>query len=321
MVFSFYSFKNMDQIIEITKQELMDLITENVKRISLISEENTINREVEVKSEEICNKIEKLKIYKECNLAQETEKYKKYTYSFSDSFCNKNVSWSFTFIDYKNDDDYKTEIENNNQYSEGRSASSGRNGNIWISVNCCNGWINYSELYDTIIHELNHIYKAFSAKKYLGNLSFNSLAQMFYNSTEEYEHKIGCVLYMMMEDEQDCFINGLYAQFTTQLPIYDDDFYRIIENSSFYNIIEGLGDLKKNYNNYITDQNFINAINKCSQIANKYNLKMSLKILRRHIETTTSRIQEKYNNMLNHYFEYLGKRGYKPGIRKSNKLF
>lgn len=307
--------------ISITKKELNDLITETVRRISLISEDNTINREVEAKSEEIYNRIEKLKIYKDCKLAEETENYRKYTYSFADSFCGKNVAWSFVFYDYKNDDYYKNNIESNNQYSEGKSSSNDRRASAWIIVNGINGWISYSELYDTIMHEVNHIFKSFSAKKPLGNLSFNGLAEMFYNSINKNEHKIGCVLYMMMEDEQDCFINGLYAQFKKNTPIYDDDFYKIIENSSFYDIIEELADLKKNYDIYITDQNFVNAINKCCQIANKYNIKMSQKIIKQHINTAINRIQEKYNNMLNHYFYYLGRDGFNPGIRKSNKLF
>ena len=134
------------------------------------------------------------------------------------------------------------------------------------------GTIDEKELSDTIQHEINHIFQKIKGKK--SNIKKDTLyykiRSVFNIKTDEEINAIANALYYSFDDEQDSFVNGLYAYLMSNGLIVSWD--KIKKNTLVY---KGLESMKKSLiflekiNNEKIKQYFGISRNKCISIIEK----------------------------------------------------
>lgn len=307
-----------------TEKYLKNIINETIK--SIIEEENSINSDVDNKSNEIFNTIVSRykKKEKDNSLYQsEIDQYKTndgYKYEISDKFLECKFRIYITFLNYNNSQTMEEGTGRNYPFSWGNSTFLPMNKNdnsIYIYCSCINGNYNRFELYDTIQHELQHMLKTIKNNRKLPNLNFINIARNYYNSKNDNQHKIGAVLYLTSEEEQDCFINGLFAQLKADFPTQDWQIINICENSEIYKIAEELLYFKTNYNNYLNNPEFIKEISKLEQ---DKRIDINRSSLRKRIDLILLRLEKKFKNMLKYYRKWCYSNGYRGEINCPQSL-
>lgn len=302
----------------INEEYIKRIIKDTIK--SIIEEENSINSDVDKKSNEIFSTITTRfkKVEKDCGLyPSEIEKYKTnegYKYEIVDKFLDCRFRLYSTFLNYNNQQTMQEGTSRNYPFSWGSSTflpDNKNNNSIYIYCSCINGKYNKLELFDTIQHELQHMLKTIKNNRKLPNLNFINIAKNYYNSKNDYQHKIGTVLYLANEEEQDCFINGLFAQLKADFPTQDWQIIDVCQNSELYKIVDELIYFKNNYGKYLNNPEFIKEIERLEQ---DNRIDINRNSLRKRIDLILLRIEKKFKNMLKYYKKWCYCNGYRGEI-------
>lgn len=114
---------------------------------------------------------------------------------------------------------------------------------IEIAVCSINGRIDYSELYDSVYHEMEHAYQNRKMGKGFGSAEIYAVAMMGLSSENDAERCLAEIVYYSTRSEQDAFINGLYGQLKLQYGKESND--TTIKKSYAYNALKTLHKAKK----------------------------------------------------------------------------
>ena len=220
--------------------------TEQLKQI--IKEELSVNNEVIMVVQKICNKIIKIVPTVEGEILK--NRVVKRKFHFSETILNNKISIQVINYNFVTPD----EISRNPKLDYETSTSSSDGGKYnFLFINCysVNGEINRKSLFDTVYHEIEHIFQAQKGNKQIK--TFDALYHMLpqYLNCKNYPLKYASrILYCSYAYEQDAFVNGLYG-FISQLGIIPQ--WKDIKTSQAYKSLENLRNalsfLQKNINN------------------------------------------------------------------------
>lgn len=299
----------------ITENCLKNIIIEAIKRI--LSEDHTINNSVEDAADWTIKYI-KDNIFKQEVQQDETGNY--YSLSVSTKLENIKVQWSVRANIVKDKDEYSRLKEVNSEMSEGRSYSDGRYLFFgWIEFYVVDNWLSALEVSDTIYHELTHLLKSLKAKKYIGNEKLNSITNTEYNSKSGLEKAVAAIMYLSREDEQDAYINGLYAQLKQNFYNGDLDIRKTFVNSALYRKLMEVQNSENEIRSNI-------GTKELGEIISRWNTNQTFLTKRKLLslaENIYPRMERKLASMFKHFQQLLLKNGMKinPGQGNSFDLF
>ena len=299
----------------ITENCLKNIIIEAIKRI--LSEDHTINNSVEDAADWTIKYI-KDNIFKQEVQQDETGNY--YSLSVSTELENIKVQWSVRANIVKDKDEYSRLKEVNSEMSEGRSYSDGRYLFFgWIEFYVVDNWLSALEVSDTIYHELTHLLKSLKAKKYIGNEKLNSITNTEYNSKSGLEKVVAAIMYLSREDEQDAYINGLYAQLKQNFYNGDLDIRKAFVNSALYGKLMEVQNSENEIRSNI-------GTKELGEIISRWNTNQTFLTKRKLLslaENIYPRMERKLASMFKHFQQLLLKNGMKinPGQGNSFDLF
>lgn len=183
----------------------------------IINEEFGISNELDNKIEEIVRYIEdNINSAKTCNSTVTTnntpKQYKKLY--FINNFFGIDLPISAVLYIFENVDQYKTWY---NKTSMTGGFIDFRQGVI-IYGGVVNNKVCFADLFDTIGHELEHVYQKVKAKKtqkdieaeFFSNRNYNIAKSDLNRIDKPYNYNIATIIYIGNNSEQDAFINGLY---------------------------------------------------------------------------------------------------------------
>ena len=278
-------------------------INENEIEESLLSEENSINGEVDKEASEVFNFIINYK-YSPNEIAHRDEENTIYEISFKRTFMGCVIDYDIQYFVY-NDGEY----HDMDCYSIPMSK---KFASIHIEYDRERGFLSLGELHDSIQHELTHVFKGikgFGNDKNYGSktLYIANAANYFYCSKNKYMKAIGCVFYMGMNDEQDAYINGIYAAIKENLPkgVSPDE---IVRRSQLYDKVIELINIRDNIDAYFSNSEFIEAL-KMFKNTSKYKNGLTRETFIKKINYTLARIKVKYLNMIKAYQKYITRSG------------
>lgn len=164
-----------------------------------------------------------------------------------------NVSIEYIHYNFR---DYDTYYSNADEFYFG-GESSFTNKRIFLKILSISGEIQENTFGDTIQHEVEHLYQASMQNKPL--LQNNSLYDKARDdkSRNEWRFKLKQIVYYTRNEEQDAFVNGLYAQLISPDALYQKQ--QIIKSSNPYKIAALLKSLEKNIAENENNQELIDA--------------------------------------------------------------
>lgn len=289
----------MKEVEEKLIRKIKGYISEEIKRI-LLNEENSINREVEGEATEIFDIVSKHKFTEDEKGYDEYYKCDAYNFSIRREFKGCTIDYNFTY--YPNEDGVERQM-NCNSYVFSKTLAM-----VNINYELKDGCLTWGDLYDSIQHELTHVLKGiFSFEKNrryepkAGNMIVAT--NTFCNSNNEYERIIGNVFYMGLNDEQDAYINGLYASIKKNLAngILPNQF---IKETPLYKKVYWLVNIRENLDSYFSNEEFINALNRFSQMS-RYKKPITKELFLKKINYILVRIKSKFLNMIEAYKKYV----------------
>lgn len=278
-------------------------IKKNEVRAKLLTEENSINKEVDAEANDVFEFILKHD-YNENEIVAEKEGYVVYQMKFQRIFMGCTIYYIVNYYDYNDGEKHILDC-----YSMPISEECGT---IHIEYELERGSLSLGDLHDSIQHELTHILKGIKCygkdKKYRPSARyvFNT-ANAFYQSKNTFEKIIGCVFYMGLEDEQDAYINGLYAKIKEGLPKGFTP-SEVIKDSALYDKVIELINIKDNIDSYFANDEFIEALDNFKMMSN-YKNELTKETFIKKINHTLQRIKTKYLNMVKAYKKYITRSG------------
>ena len=156
-----------------------------------------------------------------------------------------------------------------------------------------------NSFYDTIGHELEHLFQNILMKKEFSNQHVYNIAQTYIYSNDEYNKSLSYIIYASTKSEQEAMINGCYNEFIHSEKRIDniDDF---IENSECGVWLKNLY-FAYNFIKTHKDEKLYIAIKKYKKIKDYYTYKYFLYIARNGILNFERRIA-RLNNKLKKLF-------------------
>ena len=278
-------------------------IKKNEVRAKLLTEENSINKEVDAEANDVFEFILKHN-YDENEIVAEKEGYVIYQMKFQRIFMGCTIDYIVNYYDYNDGEKHILDC-----YSMPISEECGT---IHIEYELERGSLSLGDLHDSIQHELTHILKGIKCygkdKKYRPSARyvFNT-ANAFYQSKNIFENIIGCVFYMGLEDEQDAYINGLYAKIKEGLPKGFTP-SEVIKDSALYDKVIELINIRDNIDSYFANDEFIEALHNFKMMSN-YKNELTKETFIKKINHTLQRIKTKYLNMVKAYKKYITRSG------------
>ena len=278
-------------------------INENEIEESLLSEENSINGELDKEASEVFNFVINYK-YSPNEIVHRDEEKTIYEISFKRTFMECVIDYCIQYFVFNDGEHHEM-----NCYS---IPMSNKFASIHIDYDRERGFLSLGELHDSIQHELTHVFKGI--KGFENDMKYGSktlyvanAANYFYCSKNKYMKAIGCVFYMGMNDEQDAYINGMYAAIKENLPkgVSPDE---IVRRSQLYDKVIELIDIRDNIDAYFSNSEFIEAL-KMFKKASKYKNGLTKETFLKKINYTLARIKEKYLNMIKAYQKYITRSG------------
>lgn len=300
----------MEKIVKLKDIDVRELVLESIRR--LIIESQGINDELEEKASTMAAYIRNNILASPV----EYDKRRKQNYhllSYSHDFEGKKFSW--TIIGYIYPDDSAFENDINVRFSEGMSSSDGRDIFFgWITFPMTEkGWFSYGEVADSIYHEMLHLLKAKKIGKESGNKEFIAITNNQYNAATGLGKDIALICYMSREDEQDAFINGLYGKLKEEfLQKRNMNVGEIFYDSE---LCRKIADVKCAIENL--RQASMEEVNGCLKIYNTKATRLTYKKLMNLGKNALIRLKQKTARMLNHYNNYLYKKGFRPNPPKN----
>jgi hypothetical protein len=291
--------------------ELKTLIKETVQK-KLLKEENSINREIENAAYQIYGFVLEHHL-DESEKVEENNDFALYKFDKIFKFFNTKIFVFFEFRKYK-DGNKIVDCDSTSATSSGKGAT------MTIRYNTTKGTFSCGELYDSIQHELTHIFK--ETKPFQKNPSYwapkalrvSSISGSYYRSKNKYQKIIGTVFYMLLKDEQDAYINGLYASIKNNymngiMP------YKTIGQSPLIAKIKELLDIKEMLNELFADQKFINELNYFEKNIHYYK-HLNKTEFEKKIDIIIERLCIKFANMIKAFQKFL----LNSGMRVNGKL-
>ena len=278
-------------------------IKNNEVRTKLLTEENSINKEVDIEANNVFEFILKHN-YDENEIVDEKEGCVVYQMKFQRMFMGCTIDYIVNYFEYNDGEKHALDC-----YS---IPISEKCGSIHIEYEMERGALSLGDLHDSIQHELIHIMKGIKcygkSKKYrpLARYIFDA-ANAFYKSNNSYEKIIGCVFYMGLEDEQDAYINGLYAKIKEGLPKGFTP-SEVIKDSALYDKVIELINIRDNIDSYFANDEFIEALDNFKMMSN-YKNELTKETFIKKINHTLQRIKTKYLNMVKAYQKYMRRSG------------
>lgn len=135
------------------------------------------------------------------------------------------VNW-----EYYNFMDQQT-LKDNQDLLKGNIAYMWKNG-LNIKVHSVNNQYSIDALYDSVGHELLHLFQAHKTKKIFSNTELYKNADIWKNDQNIYLSQIGIIIYLSNKFEQDAFNHGLYMSLSKSYDLEQMD--EIFRNSSLY---------------------------------------------------------------------------------------
>ncbi len=121
------------------------------------------------------------------------------------------------------------------------SLSLGNTKTIYLNLCYVSGQLVKNDLYDSIYHEVEHLYQQTQSKTDFQNRKddsfYQTVRQTLYTSPKIEERKIAAALYLTFDYELNAYINGLYGELTEMQPIFPKDIDSIVKQSSLYKMI------------------------------------------------------------------------------------
>lgn len=262
---------------------------------------NSINRDVEYEATEVFNIASSHKFTEDEKNYDEYYKCDTYNFSIRRKFQGCTIDYNFTY--YPNEDGTEKQVGCNTHFSSKTSAI------VNINYELKDGCLNRGNLYDNIQHELTHVLKGiFSIKKGWWDVESNMenmlvAIKTFYNSNNLYYEIIGYVFYVGLNEEQDAFVNGLYASIKYNLAngVLPNQF---IKDTTLYNRMRELIIIRENLDKCFSNNEFIEALNRFSQMS-RYKKPITKELFLKKINYTLNRIKSKFLNMIKAYKKYV----------------
>lgn len=130
--------------------------------------------------------------------------------SFSFKLMGVKVYVSYTCTDYNSDDSDAANVFGTQQEASSVMTDSG-SAFMFLNITSVNGKINSESAKDGIQHELEHIYQqTMSGGRFNDSEAYSEIVTMM-RFGDEFERKVGRLLYGCVRSEQDGFVNGMYA--------------------------------------------------------------------------------------------------------------
>lgn len=217
------------------KCEIIEDVDNDISKY--IMEELSINQDVYITScnivDEICSIFKNRKNENENNFVTDGVRSKKFNISYK--LKNMNIRISVLIYNFFNKEIF--DKEKNNLDLSSRSVNFGKKeGIIELCGYSISGTLNKNDLINSVHHEINHLFQYQEGKK--SNFRECKLyfkVKYLLNSNDETKKIIANSLYYSFEDEQDAFINGMYAELKQYNERLDID--TIKENSELYQVI------------------------------------------------------------------------------------
>lgn len=286
-----------------TLPKVEHFIKKNEIRENLLTEENSINKETDNEANDVFEFILKHN-YDKNEVVDKKEGCVVYEMKFQRVFMGCTIDYTVKYFDYNDGEKHVLDC-----YS---MPISDKCGSIHIEYEMERGALSLGDLHDSIQHELTHIMKSIKCygkyRKYrpLARYIFGA-ANAFYKSNNLYEKIIGCVFYMGLEDEQDAYINGLYAKIKEGLPRGFTP-SEVIKDSALYDKVIELLNIRNNIDSYFNNEEFIKALDMFKNVSN-YKNGLTSETFRKKINHTLERIKTKYLNMVKAYQKYMTRSG------------
>lgn len=223
-----------------------------------INEELGIADEVRKKSEELLKDvINRLKNIEKSIIESGVSEKKD---NFQIEIAGKKVSVQVHYHNFRDKTYYHNFIKKNGNIEPSSISNNGRFNIIAIKFYSISGYIDKKDLYDSIQHEVEHIFQQVKAKKTFGESNLYLYAYNRLNSEQTEVRTLALISYMSNRFEQDAFVNGLYAFLKSDFK-YANASKSDVQESPVYEKLTELIDAKdyliKNKNNV----NFQNEIN------------------------------------------------------------
>ena len=281
---------------------IREAVTKEIQNV-LLNEENSINKEVDEEAKEVYDIICGHK-YTEDERVNDDICDDVYQITLKREFLGKKIIYVVKYYVFNDDKRHNLDC--------GCSVIDKYGGTIYINydLECCP--MSYGDLHDSIQHELTHTLKLMMSfgktPKYRPlNGNIVSAINAFYSSSNEYEKAIGCVFYMGLNDEQDAYINGLYASIKEGLlnGVQPCD---IVKQSPLYQKVRELIEIRNNLDSYFSNEEFLKAIALFKQYS-KYKNGLTKETFLKKINYTLERIKKKFFNMLKAYQKFMARGG------------
>ena len=281
---------------------IRETVTREIQSV-LFNEDNSINKEVDEEAKEVYDIICDHK-YTEDERVNDDICDEVYQITLKREFLGKKMLYIFRYYVFNDDKRHNLDC--------GCSVIDKYGGTVYINydLECCP--MSYGDLHDSIQHELTHILKlmmSFGKNPKYRPLTRNivSAINAFYASSNEYEKAIGCVFYMGLNDEQDAYINGLYASIKEGLlnGVQPCD---IVKQSPLYQKVRELIEIRSKLDSYFSNEEFLKAIALFKQYS-KYKNGLTKETFLKKINYTLERIKKKFFNMLKAYQKFMTRGG------------
>lgn len=238
------------------------MIREEIKRI--IREELTINDNVKVLAERLYNAFTNELKYIKYNKTEEDNVLMgriNVKLPMGEYFNNVNMITTFNIFNFPDLKSYKTSIYKD-KCIEGTSSSDGKKINfLTINGYAINGRIKTGKLFDTIYHEVEHIFQQQKVKSYLPTYKSDKYyikALNGMNIDDDFISKIGRIFYITSTFECDAMVNGIYGECKDRENKYIK--YEDIVGTYVYEILLEMDDLNKWVNDNKNDNSMLIAL-------------------------------------------------------------
>lgn len=282
---------NIDGVIrEAIAREIQDV---------LLNEENSINKEVDKEANNVYNIICNYK-YTEKERVDDDACDTVYQTTLKREFLGKNILYVVRYYVFNDDKRHNLDCA--------CSVIDKYGGTIFINydLECCP--MSYGDLHDSIQHELTHLFKLImgygkSSRYKPISEKIVPLINDFYNSPNKFKKVIGCVFYMGLNDEQDAYINGLYASIKNAL-LSGIQPNEVVKESPLYQKVRELINIKNNLDVYFSNEEFLKYVEIFNQSL-KYNKALTKETFLKKINYILERIKKKFFNMIKAYQKFI----------------
>ena len=232
------------------------LLIERINKI--IVETQGINDELDLFAYGVTKKIEK-------KVGKTDVEHSQFGYDYYDGFLNdvfngSNITVYYTIAYFVNDEEYNAYLNKHGEFHNG-FYKMGSKLNIKICLVVVAGKYDYGEFYDSIHHEMEHLFQTKMMGKDFGGDELNAFVKNNIRSNNVYDRILAETIYATRRAEQNAMVNGMWDYVKNKVEngsAFDVDKYIIESEACIW-----LNKLYENYNfikNSKENPEFIKAI-------------------------------------------------------------